>query len=421
MQISKQKVPEIAIEKLGLEVGEIEGDPIEEMARYGTRLILTNYLQAEVEAHLRAMPYERTEDRRGSRNGIRERRVACGIGGVTIEYPKVRDSEEPFRSQVLEAWQRKSRTLLEVIPALYVEGLSTRDYKRALKDLWQGAGMSRSTVSRANEQLKVAFDEWRRRSLVAEEIVYLFLDGHYEGVRQGTSAKEAILVAHGIRNDGKHVLLGVYLGNHEDTQSWKLALNDLEGRGLRRPVMVISDGNAGLIRAVREKWQKIARQRCIVHRIRNVLARIPKSEHGLIRKELNRIFYAPSLDEALAAAKAFAQKWQNEYPNAVEVLGTDLEDCLTFFRMPQRHWKRIRTSNTLERLFLEVRRRTRVIGRFPGERSALSLIWSVLDQDAGKWHRMTMDAGHLQKLQEGVESFIVNPIKVIGFEELIAA
>ncbi len=417
----KQKPPIVAIENLGLTLGPIEGDPVETLARYGARMILSSYVHAEVEAHLGAGFYERAPGRRGRRNGRRERAVSCGVGQILIDYPKVRGCDEPFVSAVLAAWQRKSQTLLATIPALYVEGLSTRDYERALSPLWQNTGVSRSSVSRANERIQEAFEQWRRRSLAEEAIAYLYLDGHYEGVRLGTTGKEAMLVAHGVRNDGRRVLLGVWLGCHEDAASWKQALQDLVERGLRRPCLVISDGNPGLIRAVREIWPKTPRQRCIVHRIRNVLSRVPKSAQATLRKALNRIFYAPNEEEARAEARRFAEQWGNVYPEATATLGRDVADCLTFFRLPPRHWKRLRTSNSLERLFREVRRRTRVIGRLPHERAALSLVWSIMDPTAQRWHGLIMDTYHRDKLQEGLLSLEANPIRVEGFDKLLAA
>ena len=416
-----RKPPVLAIEDLGLQLGTLRGDPIEALGRYGARLVLTSYLEAEVSAHLGAARYERTDDRRGRRNGRRRRKVSSGAGGIEIDFPKVRQTERPFHSAILAAWQRTSATLIATLPSLYVEGLSTRDFDRALKPLHDGTGLSRSTVSRANEQLKEAFDAWRRRDLSHDEVVYLFLDGHFEGVRLGTRQKEAILVAHGIAKSGDRVLLGVYLGGSESTEAWKLALEDLSERRLLQPLLVVSDGNAGLIRAVKDLWPTVARQRCIVHRIRNVLARIPKKDQARIRKALNRIFYAASLEEALEAARAFAEQWQNVYPSAVETLGRDLSDCLTFFRFPPRHWKRLRTSNALERCFREVKRRTRVVGRFPNERSALSLVWAVMDRDAQSWRGVLMDASHLRWVEGAASSLLERPIVVGGFEELLVA
>lgn len=422
MKVSEQKPPVIAIEKLGLELGEIEGDPIEELGRYAARLVLTAYLHAEVTKHLGAEPYERSSERRGSRNGSRVRRVSLGLGTVQVDYPKARDTEAPFRSAILGAWQRKSETLLATLPNLYVEGLSTRDYERALGDLWEGTGLSRSTVSRANEAIKEGFEKWRRRSLEEEEIAYLFLDGYYEGVRFGTKGKEALLIVHGVRANGTRVLLGVYLGEHESAESWKLALRDVTARGLKSPWLVISDGNAGLIRAVTDVWGKRqARQRCIVHKTRNILSRVPKSEQNQIRKEVNRVFYAASLEDALKEASVFVEKYRNVYPSAVETFGRDLAECLTFFRLPPRHWARIRTSNPLERVLKEVRRRTRVIGRFPTEIAALSLVWSVMDEDSKKWRGVIMDEYHREKAREGLLSLEANPIQIDWLDELLAA
>ena len=240
-------------------------------------------------------------------------------------------------------------------------------------------------------------------------------------MRFGTREKEAILVAHGIREDGSRVLLGVYLGSHESTEAWKLALDDLVARGLREPLLIITDGSPGLIKAVRRTWPTAPRQRCIVLRIRNVLARVPKKDHRRIRTELNAIFYAASLEDALSAARRFAERFGGVYPSACEVLGTDLADCLTFLRFPQQHWKRLRTSNTLERTFREVRRRTRVIGRFPTERSALSLVWAVLDAESAKWRGVRMKPQWLDAIRAAREELRTQPIVVTGFEELLVA
>jgi transposase-like protein len=205
-------------------------------------------------------------------------------------------------------------------------------------------------------------------------------------------------------------------------ESWKLALQDVVARGLRRPWMVISDGNPGLIRALRDTWgKKLVRQRCIVHKTRNVLSRIPKGAQPRIRRELNRIFYAASLEDALKEARLFAERYRNTYPSAVETLGRDLADSLSFFRMPPRHWARIRTSNPLERALKEVRRRTRVIGRFPTEIAALSLVWSVMDQDSRKWRGIVMDTYHRDKVREGIASLEADPIQIGWRQDLLVA
>jgi transposase-like protein len=409
------------IEDLGLDWETARESSLEELAQEGARLVLSAFVAREVEELLGAEPWERVEDRRGYRNGVRARKVRLGAGQVEVPFPKVRGTEAPFRSRVLRAWQRASAPLTAVMPALYAEGLSTRDFGRALKPLWKETGLSRSSVSRANAVLWEQFAAWRRRDLSKEEVLYVFLDGYYMGVRRGTTEKEAILVAHGFRKDGSRVLLGVYLGVRESKRSWKSVLVDLQHRGLAMPALVVTDGNAGVIAALGEgDWKDVPRQRCIVHRTRNVLDRIPKGHQMEVRKALTRIWYAPSEKEALERAAEFARKYGPVFPAAVEILGEDLSCCLTFFRFPPRHWKRLRTSNPLERQFLEVRRRTKVVGRFPTERSALALVFAVLEQEREKRRGLHLHDGEVDTAVAVILSLKERPIVVVGFEDVAA-
>ncbi len=179
---------------LGLSLEELAGQPLEMFAREGARLLLTVAMEEEVTEFLKSRPYERSEGNiRGYRNGHRERQVSCGAGEIEVAMPRISDTKEAFHSQLLEAWQRRSRLLEETIPLLYVEGLSTRDFRRALAPLWGKSGLSRSSISRANKALKEAFNSWRRRDLSLEEIGYLFLDGIYLGVRGNSREREAVL------------------------------------------------------------------------------------------------------------------------------------------------------------------------------------------------------------------------------------
>jgi putative transposase len=326
--------------------------------------------------------------------------VQVGSGLVEVDAPKVTGALVPFASEVLPAWKRRGEELEEAIVQLYAEGLSTRDFRRALGKLWGETGLSRSSVSRANKTLHEAFSAWRRRDLSGEEVLYLFLDGVYLKMRVGKGPAEAVLVAHGITAEGKRTLLGVMLGSRESEQSWKGLLEQLEQRGLRPPALVIHDGNQGLAKALKGVWKEVPRQRCIAHKIRNVLARVPKAQQGEVKRALCKIFYAPGLEEALAAVKAFAAKYGKQLPTACGVLARDLGDCLTFYRFPQLHWKRLRTSNVIERAFREVRRRTDVVGRFPGETAALTLIWAALEQDRLKWRGVQMDEDVLKAVAE---------------------
>ncbi|MBI2303833.1 MAG: transposase [Chloroflexi bacterium] len=212
MEKGYHKGRELTMSELGLSLEELAGQPLELFAREGAKLLLTVALEEEVTAHLRRQPYERSQGKvRGYRNGHRDRQVSCGAGNIKIPVPRVSDTEETFPSQLLEAWQRRSKLIEETIPLLYVGGLSTRDFKRALKPLWGKSGLSRSSVSRANKALREAFNNWRR-DLSLEEIIYLFPDGIYLGVRGNSRSKEAVLVAHGITREGKRVVRHLSLG-----------------------------------------------------------------------------------------------------------------------------------------------------------------------------------------------------------------
>jgi len=222
MKKGYHKGQELTMSELGLSLEELSGQPLELFAREGARLLLTVALEEEVTGFLQCRRYQRNRgSRRGYRNGHRERQVSCGAGEIEVAVPRMSDTKEAFHSQLLEAWQRRSKLLEETIPLLYVEGLSTRDFKRALKPLWGKSGLSRSSVSRANKALKEAFNNWRHRDLSLEEIICLFLDGIYLGVRGNSREKEAVLVAHGINREGKRVVLHLSLGGRESTESWK--------------------------------------------------------------------------------------------------------------------------------------------------------------------------------------------------------
>ena len=422
MEKGYHKGQDLTMSEVGLSLEELAGQPLELIAREGAKLLLTIALEEEVTERLMRRPYERSQGKvRGYRNGHRERQVSCGAGIIEIPVPRVSDTEETFRSRLLEAWQRRSKLLEETIPLLYVEGLSTRDFKRALKPLWGKSGLSRSSVSRANKALKEAFNNWRHRDLSLEEIIYLFLDGIYLGVRGNSRNKEAVLVAHGITRQGKRVVLHLSLGGKESTESWKGALNDLVERGLRRPQLIVTDGNQGLLKAIKDIWPEVARQRCAVHRIRNVLARVPKKKQDEIRKAVTRIFYAACLDDARDEARQFLSRYSREFPTACEVLAKHLEECLTFYRFPERHWKHIRTSNVIERSFKEVKRRTRVVGRFPNETSALVMVFSLLKEKRMKWQKVGMRAEDIAWIEETSKVLEQEPIRLEFLEEALVA
>ncbi|MCD6300399.1 MAG: transposase [Dehalococcoidales bacterium] len=236
MKKGYHKGQDLTMSEPGLSLEELAGQPLEMFAREGAKLLLMVGLEEEVTAALMRRPYERSQGKViDYRNGHRNRQVSCEAGVIEVPVPRVSDTRETFRSQLLEAWQRRSKLLEETIPLLYVERLSTRDFKRVLKPLWGKSGLSRSSISWPNKALKEAFNNWRRRDLSLEDIIYLFLDGIYLGVRGNSRSREAVLVAHGITCQGERVVLHLSLGGRESTESWEGVLNDLVERGLGRP------------------------------------------------------------------------------------------------------------------------------------------------------------------------------------------
>ena len=407
-----RKIEELSTADLGFSLDELRGRSLEELSRRGAKLLLEVALAEEVSELLGRHRYQRGTDDGGYRNGHRRRRVQTGAGPVEVEMPKVTGALLPHRSEILPAWKRRSEDLTEVLSLLYAEGLSTRDFRRALGGFWGEAGLSRSSISRANTALYEAFRQWRSRDLSGEDVLYLFMDGVYLKMRVGNSSAEAVLVAHGITAEGKRVLLGLILGGRESEDSWRQLLENLTGRGLKPPALVVHDGNAGLIKALKGAWPRVPRQRCIAHKIRNVLDRVPKKHQTEVKRALTKIFYAADLEEALEAVKAFAAKYGRSFPAACGVLAKDLADCLTFYRFPQEHWKRLRTSNVIERAFREVRRRTDVVGRFPGEMAALVLIWATMEEDRLVWRGVQMDGDLRMRIVEAAKTVSADAIDI---------
>lgn len=381
--------------------------PLDLLARKGAQALLQAALEAEIEEALGRSFYGRREEgQRGYRNGSRKRTLTSGVGELTIQAPRIADTDEPFHSKVLPAHARIVPKLQALFPLLYIEGLSTRDFTRAMQGAFGAAGLSKSSISRANKVIHEEFAAWRTRSLADEDIVYLFLDGVYLQIRRNSTETEGVLVAHGIRADGSRVILGVMLGYRESTASWKDFLQDLTKRGLKAPQLVISDGNAGLLRAVGELWPESAVQRCIAHRMRNVLDKTPKAHREAVHRDLKTIFYAGTEDEARHMVEKFVAKWGGALPTMTKCLLSAIDACLTFYRFPEAHWKRIRTSNVLERCFEEVKRRTRVVGRFPtdNEEPALALTWAVLCEQRTGWRGVKMEPDMLTLIRQVLDT-----------------
>jgi putative transposase len=268
------------------------------------------------------------------------------------------------------------------------------------------AALSKSTVSRICQAIKDEFDAWKTRDLGGIELEYLVLDGSHFRMHPGAPA-EPVLAAWGITTQGSPVLLGLAPGAHEGHDPWAGFLGELVACGLRAPLLVITDGAPGLIGAVEVVFSQSLRQRCLVHRARNLLARVPTHAQDEVKAAFWQIFDditadpgQLAVDEARRRAEAFSDRYGKRYPAAVAFLLDSLPELTTFLRFPREHWQRIRHTNLIERTFGETRRRIKVIGRLPGERSCLSLVWAVLDRASRGWGGVVMTPAAVRLLQQ---------------------
>ena len=404
--------------------GEDLSRAIERVAQLGAQLLLQSALEAEVTAFLGRDRYERAaaskDPRVGMRNGYCLTTVKTTAGPITLSRPKVRGTTERFASRLFGKGVTKTNALESLVIAGFVRGLSTRDVEAALTEaLGEQAAVSKSTVSRICADIKEQFETWCQRRLDGVELDYLFLDGSHFKYHANASA-EPVLAAWGIDTDGKPVFIGLEAAASESGDAWAGFLTGLGERGLACPLLVISDGAAGLIGAVERTMGDALRQRCLIHVARNVLTKVPKNAQAEIKADYWAIFdlpegVEPGLDaEKLAQARidAFATRWRDAYPAAVRSLLADRESLTVYLRFPREHWNRVRHSNFIERTFGETRRRVKVIGRLPGEHSCLSLVWAVLDRASAGWRGFTMTPAGLRLLADLRRSLHVPPTQL---------
>lgn len=353
-----------------------------EVGRLGARLVLQRAVEDEVTAFLGRARYERTAEATGSRNGTRPKPIQTAEGELKIDMPQVRGAAERFISRVFPDSRTviRTRPLEALIIGGYVRGLSDRDIESLMEEAGLGQ-VSKSTASRICRELRARYRAFCARSLADVELLALFLDAIYLPTRP-SGEKEGVLVAWGYTTQGKRVLVSVRLGQRERLEDWLDLGRDLMRRGLRAPWLVVSDGAPGLIKAITELWPETDRQRCTVHRLRNIVAKLPKRPE--LHERVKGAYWA-ALDEATDPEDAerrlreLVANLEREYPSAAACLAEDLPALCVHLKYFPRLRKRFRSSNLLERSLEEVRRRTKVIGRFPGETSCLSLCWAVLD------------------------------------------
>jgi putative transposase len=395
---------------------------LEEVARLGAQLLMQAALEAEITEFLGRDRYQRAaacEDARpGSRNGYREVTVKTTAGPVTLARPKLRGTTEAFASRLFGSHVTKTNALETLVIASFVRGLSVRDVEAALAEaLGDQAAISKSTVSAICGQIKDEYQAWARRRLDGTTLDYLYLDASFFRMHPGSPA-EPVLAAWGITTEGKPAFIGLAPGSGESADAWADFLADLKDRGLPSPLLVISDGAPGLISAIEQAFPKALRQRCLIHRARNVLAKVPAGMQAEVKDAYWALFDTddlttspgPKLVELVDhRITQMAGRYSATYPAAMKCLLADREGLTAYLRFPAEHHHRIRHSNFIERTFGETRRRTKVIGRLPGETSCLTLVWAVLDRASRGWRGLTMTSDGLRLLQDLRRSLLDPP------------
>ena len=369
-----------------------EQDPMETIGRLGARLILQQALEDEVTEFLGRARYERAEETVSHRNGYELRTVKTTSGSIELERPRVRDASKlGFESRILGRHVTRTYALESLVIGSFLRGLSTRDVEAVLEDTFDEPIGSRSTVSRILEDTRERYRRWCERRLDEHDVIYLFCDAIYLKLHPDDEPAEGVLVAWGVTLEGTKLLLGLQLGGRESHASWLAFGRDLVARGLRSPALIVADGAPGLWKAIRELWPTADEQRCTVHALRNVTSKLPERHHRELKARWWKVFdEAASAAEARRGLEAISADYRSAYPSAMAVIERDLDALVAHLRRPSEHRKRIRSTNLLERTFVEVRRRTKVIGRFPGETSALSLIWAVLELSSRGWRGVVM-------------------------------
>jgi putative transposase len=373
---------------------------LDDLAREGARRMIATALEAEVEEYVAGFAEERGEDgkRLVVRNGrARERKLTVGSGTVPICAPRVNDKRvdeqtgerQKFSSKILPAYARRSPKVNDVLPVLYLRGLSTGDFRPALEQLLgeDAAGLSPTTISRLCKDWEAEHKRFRERSLRFHRYAYWFVDGVHVSVRLGEDDRLCLLVVIGVREDGTKELLAVEDGYRESTESWAAVMRDLKHRGINEPKLVIGDGALGTWAALRDVFPTAVKQTCWVHKIARVLDALPKRLQPDAKKLLHEMMEAPSRADAAAARERFREQFDAKYPKATAKLDKDWAALTAFYAFPAEHWRHLRTSNAIESSFATVKLRTRVTKGAGSKKAALAMAYKLLDAAQERWRR----------------------------------
>jgi putative transposase len=369
---------------VGGESAQFGPDTIEEVIRTRVREIIATVLEQELEAALGARSSERSASRCGYRHGVRERTLVTSLGPTTIAVPRARLNEasgegQEWHSAMLPRYQRRSRRVDEAILGVYLCGGNSRRIKGALAPLLRGAPLGKDAVSRLVARLGEEFRTWQGRDLAALQIVYTWHDGWYPKVRIGNQrVRVPVLVSMGATATGERVLLDLRLAGQETAAAWSEVIADLVARRMGVPALAIIDGNPGLHAALRQHWPHLPIQRCTLHKLTNLLAKAPHVLHEELTEDYRRMVYAATADEVARARKAFVRKWRPRCTAVVTSFEEAGDELFTFLQFPATQWKALRTTNALERINQEFRRRTKTQASLPSELAVLLLLYGLL-------------------------------------------
>ena len=358
------------------------------------RTLVERLIREELFEALGAEPYQRTPERRGYQHSPRERTITTGLGPVTLTVPRGRlftpeGGTAEWSSELLPRYARRTREVDAALAGLYLSGTNTRRVRQALKPLLKGAPLSKSAVSRVVTGLKDQYEQWRSRDLSGERLKVLYLDAAYLRVRLARKIEKVpVAAAVGVREDGTKVLLGLWTYASEGRAAWAAVLEDLTARGLAVPAVAVIDGGRGLRAALAECWPTVAVQRCTVHKLRNLEAHAPKRLHEQLRQDFREIIYAEHERAARRAWLRFTSKWKKLCPAVVESLEEAGTELLTFYRFPESQWKSLRTTNIVERVIEEFRRRVKTQAVLPSEASALLLLYGLVASGQLKFRKL---------------------------------
>ena len=383
------------------ENGELSAFSLESYIRSAAQRMIQAALEMEVEEFLQRAKYDKTAQTefRGYRNGHhKERTVSTAVGGLEVRVPRVSDNQEPFESNLVKPYKRRSEGLNNLFPKLFIEGLATRDFEPSLRFLvGEQAPLSPSSISRLNQEFKKDYERWQKSDLSDRKFYYIYADGVY--LSAGIALERAcLLVIIGIDEFGEKHLLGLHQGWRESKESWKELLLDLKNRGLNEPCLAIADGGLGFWAALPEVFGQTKEQLCWLHKTRNILNKLPKREQDEAVQRLRAIYLAENKEEAERLAEILIKDWRRfaETEKAAQCLELALERLLTFFEFPVEHAKHLRTTNPIESVFATIKLRTKPMKRLRSIKNGVHLVFKLLERAKTGWRGI----GHPEKLKE---------------------